>query len=188
MNCVPTELSEVLLITPNVHGDARGFFLETYSESRYAEAGMADRFVQDNYSHSSGPVLRGLHYQLNYPQSKLVSVIWGEIFDVAVDIRPDSPTFGKWVGQRLSDENRAQLFIPAGFAHGFCLLSEQADVMYKCTDYYHPEDDRGLFWSDPAIGIKWPLENPRISERDQEHRLLADIPPDELPASAKNRG
>ena len=182
MNCVPTDIPEVLLITPDVHGDARGFFMETYSEGRYVELGMPGGFVQDNYSHSSGPVLRGLHYQLQYPQSKLVSVIWGEIFDVAVDIRPGSPTFGRWVGQRLSDENRAQLFIPAGFAHGFCLLSQEADVMYKCTDYYHPEDDRGISWSDPGIGISWPIENPQISDKDQQHRLLADIPHNELPA------
>ncbi len=181
MKCVTTEIPEVLLVTPAVHGDDRGFFLETYSEKRYAVAGMPGVFVQDNYSHSQGPVLRGLHYQLEYPQSKLVSVIWGEIFDVAVDIRRGSPSFGQWVGQTLSDENRAQLFIPAGFAHGFCLLSDRADVMYKCTDYYHPEDDRGIHFADPGIGIEWPIENPQVSEKDAAHRNLADIPADELP-------
>ena len=181
MKCVATEIPEVLLVTPTVHGDDRGFFLETYVEQRYVDAGMPGGFVQDNYSHSSGPVLRGLHYQLNHPQSKLVSVTRGEIFDVAVDIRAGSPTFGRWVGQCLSDENRAQLFIPAGFAHGFCLLSERADVMYKCTDYYHPDDDRGIHWSDPDIGIEWPIEDPQVSERDTQHPRLADVAAENLP-------
>ena len=182
MECKPTEIPEVLLLAPKMYGDSRGFFMETFSEDRYLDAGVSGRFVQDNYSHSVGPVLRGLHYQLQYPQAKLVSVIWGEILDVAVDIRVGSPTFGKWVGHTLSDKNRCQLFVPGGFAHGFCVLSDKADVMYKCTGYYVPKDDRGILWSDVAIGIQWPIENPIISKKDSAHRPLSEVPHEELPA------
>jgi dTDP-4-dehydrorhamnose 3,5-epimerase len=184
MECKPTQIPEVLLLTPKVYGDSRGFFMETFSESRYSEVGVSGRFVQDNYSHSVGPVLRGLHYQLQRPQAKLVSVMWGEIFDVAVDIRVGSPTFGNWVGHTLSDKNRYQLFVPGGFAHGFCVLSDKADVMYKCTGYYEPNDDRGILWSDPEIGIDWPVEGPLISEKDCAHRPLSDVPHEELPVFA----
>ena len=174
IKCEATELPEVLLITPDVFRDGRGFFMETFNAHRYAEAGLKQTFVQDNYSHSQRNILRGLHYQLRHPQAKLVSVIWGTIFDVAVDVRRHSPSFGKWVGQVLSDENRCQLFIPEGFAHGFCVLSDTADVMYKCTDVYHPEDDRGILWSDPDIAIDWPVDTPILSPKDEGHPCLRD--------------
>ncbi|MCE9613399.1 MAG: dTDP-4-dehydrorhamnose 3,5-epimerase [Lentisphaerae bacterium] len=181
MKCEPTTLPEVLLVTPRVFEDPRGFFMETFSERRYAECGIRGPFVQDNYSHSRAGILRGLHFQLHHPQAKLVSVIWGEIFDVAVDVRVGSPTFGQWVGQILSDRNRCQLFVPPGFAHGFCVLSDKADVMYKCTDYYHPQDDRGLLWSDPDIAITWPVASPLVSEKDARYCPLREIPRDQLP-------
>jgi dTDP-4-dehydrorhamnose 3,5-epimerase len=181
MNCEPTAIPGVLLVTPKVFPDARGFFLETFSERRYREAGITARFVQDNYSHSVRNTVRGLHYQLRQPQAKLVSVIWGTIYDVAVDIRAGSPTFGKWVGQILSDENRAQLFIPEGFAHGFSVLSERADVMYKCSDYYAPGDDRGILWSDPAIAVDWHVREPIVSDKDRRYAPLAAVPPRDLP-------
>ncbi|MDE0837584.1 MAG: dTDP-4-dehydrorhamnose 3,5-epimerase [Kiritimatiellae bacterium] len=181
MKCEPTEIPEVLLITPDVFGDARGFFIETYNEQRYANAGIDRHFVQDNYSHSRQGTLRGLHYQLPHAQGKLISVIWGRIFDVAVDIRQGSPSFGKWVGRELSEENRSQLYVPEGFAHGFMVLSERADVQYKCTELYHPEDDRGILWSDPAIGINWPAEQGILSDKDQGLPLLSEIAPDQLP-------
>lgn len=155
--------------------------METYHEKRYCEAGLSRHFVQDNYSHSCGGTLRGLHYQLPHVQAKLVSVMWGAIFDVAVDIRHGSPTFGKWVGQRLSDKNRRQLYIPEGFAHGFCVLSKTADVVYKCTDFYSAESDRGILWSDSAIGITWPVDDAILSDKDQNHLPLGDIPPEFLP-------
>lgn len=185
MTSSPTELPEVLLITPKVFQDPRGFFLETFSAKRYAEQGMPGPFVQDNYSHSRAGILRGLHYQLRRPQVKLVSVIRGEIFDVAVDIRAGSPTFGHWVGRTLSEHNHAQLYVPTGFAHGFCVVSDFADVLYKCTDYYDPTDDRGLLWSDPAITIAWPVNNPTVSEKDGRLPLLHAIPRDQLPVFGK---
>ena len=138
--------------------------------------------MQDNYSHSTRGILRGMHYQLGRPQAKLVSVIWGTIFDVAVDLRQGSPTFGRWVGQTLSDENRHQLYIPEGFAHGFCVLSERADVMYKCTDYYSPADERGVRWDDADIGIDWPVATPSLSSRDASLPLLRDMPSTDQPA------
>lgn len=177
-----TELPGVVIISPKVFRDPRGFFMETFHAEKYRGIGIDRSFVQDNYSHSCQGTLRGLHYQLKHPQAKLVSVIWGTIFDVAVDIRPDSPTFGKWVGQILSDENRKQLFIPEGFAHGFCVLSERADVMYKCTAFYDPSDDLGILWCDPQIGIQWPIDEPRLSEKDRKHALLAQMPREKLPA------
>ena len=182
MKCEPTEIPDVLLVTPDVFRDPRGFFVETYNRARYADVGIDRDFVQDNYSHSCHGTLRGLHYQLPHAQAKLIGVVWGCIFDVAVDIRRHSPTFGKWVGRELSEKNRCQLYVPEGFAHGFAVLSEHADVIYKCTDFYHPEHDRGLLWSDPAIGIDWPLEGGILSEKDRKLPLLVDISEDLLPA------
>lgn len=181
LKCECTSLPGVLLFTPDVYKDARGFFLETYNRRTYAKAGLERLFVQDNYSNSCRNTLRGLHYQVRHPQAKLVSVVWGTIFDVAVDIRAGSPTFGKWVGQILSDENRCQLFIPEGFAHGFCVLSDKADVLYKCTDFYDPQDDRGVSWRDPAIGIRWPVTEPLLSPKDSNLPPLAGILPDQIP-------
>lgn len=174
-------LPGVLLIEPMVFEDARGFFMETYHLGKYADAGVKKPFVQDNHSHSQRFTLRGLHYQLDHPQAKLVFVISGEILDIAVDIRRGSPTFGRWTGTLLSDKNRRQLFVPEGFAHGFCVLSETADVMYKCTDLYAPGDEYGIFWADPAIDIVWPIENPILSEKDAANPLLNDVPEAHLP-------
>lgn len=174
------ELPEVLLITPQVFGDDRGFFLETYSERDFATAGITGRFVQDNHSRSQRGVLRGLHYQLQHPQGKLVRVARGKIFDVAADIRAGSPTFGKWVGVVLDDEKNQELWIPAGFAHGFCVLSDSADVAYKATDFYTPSAERGIRWDDPLLRISWPIEQPVLSEKDLRYPLLsstsADLP------------
>ena len=144
------------IVTPTVHGDSRGYFMETYNERDFREAGLDMRFVQDNQSMSSKGVLRGLHYQKDYPQGKLVSVIMGSVFDVAVDIRPGSRTYGKWYGMVLSNQNKRQFYISEGFAHGFLVLSDTATFCYKCTDFYHPGDEGGLAWNDPAIGIEWP--------------------------------
>lgn len=182
MKIIETPLPDVLLIEPQCFGDSRGFFLETFSAQRYADAGIKVAFVQDNHSRSQKGVLRGLHYQLNFPQGKLVSVSRGEVLDVAVDIRVGSPTFGQWYGAILSDENHRQLYIPPKFAHGFVVLSDVADFTYKCTEYYHPEDEKGLLWSDPAIGINWQLENPLLSERDKNNKTLGSLKVDnELP-------
>jgi len=160
-----------VLIEPAVHGDARGFFVETYRASALAERGIVHDWVQDNHSRSARGVLRGLHYQLQQPQGKLVRVVGGEVFDVAVDVRRSSPTFKKWVGVRLSDENKRMLWIPPGFAHGFLVLSERADFLYKTTAYYHQPGDRALLWNDPALGVQWPLEeiggSPSLSAKDQ---------------------
>lgn len=161
------EIPEVVLIEPKVFEDGRGFFMETYKFSEFAEFGITERFVQDNHSRSRRGVIRGLHYQ-NPPkaQGKLVRAVVGEIFDVAVDIRKGSPTYGKWVGERLSAGNKRMLYIPPGFAHGFCVLSEEAEVVYKVTEEYAPEHEAGIIWNDPDIGISWPIANPIISERD----------------------
>lgn len=167
MNVAETALPGVLLIEPRVFGDSRGFFLETFSEQRYAETGIKGPFIQDNWSHSCRGTLRGLHFQIQHPQGKLVHVMQGEIYDVAVDVRQDSPTFGKWVGVTLSAENKRQLWIPPGFAHGFSVLSETADFVYKCTDSYAPEYERTLLWNDESIGVEWPLEGePILSDKD----------------------
>ena len=182
MQLVKTSIPEVILIQPKVFGDTRGFFLETYNKERYMQAGFPDvEFVQDNHSRSSQGVLRGLHFQLDNPQGKLVQVATGSVFDVAVDIRVGSPTFGQWYGCVLSEENHHQLWIPPKFAHGFCVLSETADFIYKCTDYYRPEDEGGLLWNDPEVGIDWPLANPLLSEKDAVYSCLSDIPKDLLP-------
>jgi dTDP-4-dehydrorhamnose 3,5-epimerase len=171
-----------LHIKPKVFSDERGFFLETYNKERYIAAGFPDvDFVQDNHSRSSKGVLRGLHFQLNHPQGKLVQATSGSVFDVAVDVRVGSPTFGQWFGCVLTADNHYQLWIPPNFAHGFCVLSESADFMYKCTQVYHPEDEGGVFWNDQEVGIEWPIKDPSISSKDGLYTCLADIKPDLLP-------
>jgi dTDP-4-dehydrorhamnose 3,5-epimerase len=182
MNFTPLEIPDVILVEPDVFGDARGFFTETYHAAKYAAAGIRGPFVQDNYSFSRRGILRGLHYQLRQPQGKLVFVARGEIFDVAVDIRRGSPTFGRWVGRTLSGDNHHQMYVPQGFAHGFCVLSEEVEVMYKCTALYDAADDRGVIWNDPSLMIDWPVAQPQLSGKDAKLRPLADIPPDQLPA------
>jgi dTDP-4-dehydrorhamnose 3,5-epimerase len=172
MKFTPLEIPDVILVEPDVYRDERGFFLETYHQAKYAPHVDAE-FVQDNHSRSGRDTLRGLHAQLDHPQGKLVRVVEGEVFDVAVDIRRGSPTFGRWVGQRLSADNFLQLWVPVGFAHGFCVTSEVAEFEYKCTDFYHPEDEIVIAWNDPAIGIRWPLERPRLSDRDTDAPSLA---------------
>lgn len=162
-----------MLITPRMWKDARGFFLESFNRAQFAAAGLPIEFVQDNHSRSQLNVLRGLHYQSGKPQGKLVSVIRGKIFDVAVDIRRNSPTFGKWVSVILDDVKRQSLWIPPGFAHGFCAMSEVVDVLYKCTDYYDPPSERGIPWNDPSLGIEWPAERPLLSEKDSSYRPIS---------------
>ena len=176
MRVTPTELDGVLVIEPKVFGDDRGFFLETYRRDRYRGAGIPYEFVQDNHSHSTKGVLRGLHYQEPKSQGKLVSVVHGAIFDVAVDIRRDSPTFGNWTGLELTHDNHLNIWISPGFAHGFLTLSDTADVTYKCTDYYAPEHEHCLLWNDPAVGIAWPKFDtpPRLSAKDAAGLRLAD--------------
>jgi dTDP-4-dehydrorhamnose 3,5-epimerase len=181
MNVHSTTLPGVVIIEPKAFGDARGFFMETWSQPRYEAAGLPPGFIQDNVSLSRKGVLRGLHYQRPFPQGKLLSVLDGEIFDVAVDIRRGSPDFGRWVGEILSSANRRQLYVPPGFAHGFCVLSDTALVMYKCTDVYHPEADRGVRWNDPRIGIAWPSTEVEVSEKDGRAPLLSEIEPELLP-------
>jgi dTDP-4-dehydrorhamnose 3,5-epimerase len=176
-----TAIPEVKLIKPCVFPDARGFFQQTWHERQYREAGINVRFVQDNWSHSTKGVLRGLHYQLRHAQDKLISVVRGEIFDVAVDIRRGSPTFAKWAGVVLSGENHHQLFIPKGFAHGFLVLSDTVDLLYKCSDFYAPGDEYGTLWSDRALNIDWPDGGYILSEKDNALPLLSDIAPDHLP-------
>ncbi len=174
-----TELSGVIIIESDVFEDERGFLREAFHSDKYRRLGQV--FVQDNHSHSKHRVLRGLHYQLNNPQGKLITAVTGEIFDVAVDIRVGSPTFGKWTGAYLSPLNNRQIYIPGGFAHGFCVLSESADVLYKCTDLYTPEDEYGLLWSDTVINIDWPVSNPIVSDRDSRSPELDQIPAQLLP-------
>jgi dTDP-4-dehydrorhamnose 3,5-epimerase len=171
MKFKPTKFPEVILVEPAVYGDERGFFMETYRAENFAKAGIAHNFVQDNHSGSVQGTLRGLHYQIRQPQGKMVQVVSGEIFDVAVDLRRSSSFFGKWVGEILSAENKRQLWIPVGFAHGFYVLSEWVDVIYKVTEYYAPEWDRTLLWNDPDIGIAWPLIDGSgllVSDKDAE--------------------
>ena len=181
MKVLKTSLPGVLVIEPQVFEDRRGFFMETYHQKRFSQTGLDYSFVQDNLSHSVRGILRGLHYQLKYPQAKLIQVIKGAIFDVAVDIQRGSPYFGQWTGVHVSDENRRQIFVPKGFAHGFCVLSETADVIYKCTDFYMPDDDEGILWSDPGIGINWPIADPLLSDKDSQYPCLSDVPPERLP-------
>jgi len=172
MKITKTAIAGVLIIEPKVFEDARGFFLESFHATRYAEAGIAGPFVQDNHSNSAKGVLRGLHFQKQYPQGKLVYVTSGIVFDVAVDIRPDSPTYGKWVGATLSADDHKQFYLPPGCAHGFCVLSDRADFHYKCTDYYHPEDEGSIRWDDPDIGIQWPGAEPILSTKDANAPFL----------------
>lgn len=174
-----TEIKGVIIIESDIYNDERGFFREIYRSDKYKDLNQI--FVQDNFSHSKKRVMRGLHYQLNNPQGKLVTAISGEIFDVAVDIRKESPTFGKWVGALLSSSNKKQIYIPTGFAHGFCVLSEHADVMYKCTELYNPEDEYGLIWSDPTVNIDWPISDLIVSEKDSAAPMLSQIPEGLLP-------
>ncbi len=169
MNIIPTRLADVLIIEPKVFGDARGFFLESWNQEKFAAAGLDLNFVQDNHSRSTQGILRGLHYQIVRPQGKLVRVTQGEVFDVAVDLRRSSPQFGQWVGVNLSGENHRMLWVPPGFAHGFVVLSQSADFLYKCTDFYFPEHERCIRWDDPGIGITWPLaagQMPLLSAKD----------------------
>lgn len=166
MKVSTTPLEGVLIVEPKVFGDHRGFFLETYNADRYREAGLNVTFVQDNHSKSTKNILRGLHYQVTRPQAKLVWVVAGSIYDVAVDIRPDSPNYGKWFGMTLNAETKQQLYVPAGFAHGFAVTSETAEVYYKCTDFYDPKDEGGVIWNDPDLKIDWPLTDPVLSGKD----------------------
>jgi dTDP-4-dehydrorhamnose 3,5-epimerase len=180
MRVLPCEIQGPVVIEPDVFGDARGFFMESWSRRRYAEVGLDFDFVQDNFSLSRQGTLRGLHFQNPQPQGKLVSVLQGAVFDVAVDIRRGSPTFGRWVGVELSAENRRQFFIPIGFAHGFQALSETALFHYKCTAAYSPRDEAGFRWDDPDVAIRWPLASPALSKRDAAAPLLRDLPPERL--------
>ena len=176
-----TELDGVLIIEPRVFADRRGYFMESYQKQRYREAGIHTEFVQDNISHSVRHTLRGLHYQYPHGQAKLVQVLQGEIYDVAVDIRQGSATFGRWTGVVLSEENRRQFFLPEGFAHGFCVMSATALFMYKCSAYYAPEEEGGICWDDPDLGIPWPVQTPILSQRDSTFPPLSGVAPHRLP-------
>jgi dTDP-4-dehydrorhamnose 3,5-epimerase len=176
-------IPDVKLVKPRVFSDARGFFQQCYHEQQYREQGIDITFRQDNWSHSIRGVLRGLHYQLSRGQDKLIYVISGRIFDVAVDIRRGSPTFGKWTGASLSEENHHQLYIPKGFAHGFCVLSDEVDIVYKCSDFYSPADERSVHWNDPDIRVEWPDANYLVSEKDRKAPFLRNLAETDLPAS-----
>ncbi|MFC3652370.1 dTDP-4-dehydrorhamnose 3,5-epimerase [Dyella humi] len=182
MKAITTSLPGVLVVEPQVFEDPRGFFYESYHEAKYAKLGIYASFVQTNVSRSSKGVLRGLHYQWPNPQGKLVSVLEGEVYDVAVDIRLGSPTFGQWTSAMLTADNRRHMWIPAGFAHGFCVLSEQATFTYQCTTLYDPTADASICWNDAAIGVDWPVGEPLISSKDAKAPLLADVPADRLPS------
>ena len=176
MNVIQTKLKDCVIIEPKIFGDHRGFFLETFQAERYREmAGITLPFVQDNHSRSAKGVLRGLHFQKTKPQGKLVRVVSGEVYDVAVDIRQDSPSFGQWEGVLLSEENKRQFWVPPGFAHGFVVLSDTADFEYKCTDYYDPSDEGSLIWNDPVLAITWPLEAPTLSDKDSKAPTFAEL-------------
>jgi dTDP-4-dehydrorhamnose 3,5-epimerase len=181
MQIIPTQLKDVLIIEPQVFIDRRGYFMEIFNQSRYSQAGIDRHFVQDNFSFSIDQTLRGLHYQIRRPRAKLLQTLSGEIFDVAVDLRRTSPTFGQWAGVVLSGENKRQLFIPEGFAHGFCVLSPNALLCCKCSEAYDPQDEGGLLWSDPQVNIRWPVENPILSASDRSLPLLKQLGPDRLP-------
>jgi dTDP-4-dehydrorhamnose 3,5-epimerase len=180
MKIIQTALAGVVVIEPRVFSDPRGHFLETYHRTRYREAGIDAVFVQDNLSFSVRGTLRGLHFQVTRPQAKLVQVITGEVFDVAVDIRPGSSSFGNWIGEHLSAQNHRQMFIPPGFAHGFCVLSQTAHFLYKCSELYAPKDEGGILWSDPDIGIHWPVNDPIVSEKDAAYPGLFALNPQQL--------
>jgi dTDP-4-dehydrorhamnose 3,5-epimerase len=176
MNVIKTKLKDCVIIEPKIFGDERGFFLETFQADRYEDlAGISLPFVQDNHSRSSKGVLRGLHFQKTKPQGKLVRVVRGEVYDVAVDLRSGSATYGQWEAVILSEENKTQFWVPPGFAHGFVVLSETADFEYKCTDYYDPSDEGSLLWNDPNLNIPWPIDNPKLSDKDANAPLLADL-------------
>ena len=175
MEIIQTSIPEVIVFAPPVFSDSRGYFLETYQQKKYVELGINLPFVQDNQSYSTKNVLRGLHFQLRHPQAKLVRVTQGTVFDVAVDIRRNSPTFGKWHGEILSAENRKQMYVPENFAHGFCVLSDSAEFLYKCSDFYVPGDEAGLIWNDPQLGIKWPIDTPNLSDKDAVLPNLSDV-------------
>lgn len=175
MNVIKTKIKDLLIIEPKVFGDDRGFFYETFQKERYRAAGIDVEFVQDNRSRSTKGVLRGLHFQKTKPQGKLVTVTDGEVFDVAVDLRPNSETFGQHETIILTGKNKLQFYVPPGFAHGFCVLSDTADFQYKCTDYYDPSDESGLLWNDPSLAIQWPLSHPLLSEKDAVQPHLAAI-------------
>jgi dTDP-4-dehydrorhamnose 3,5-epimerase len=183
MKIEKTNLEGVLVISPVTFSDTRGFFFESYQYSRYKEFGISTNFIQDNISRSSQGTLRGLHYQVKKPQAKLISVIQGEIFDVAVDIRKNSPTFAHWFGTILNDSNHKQLYIPEGFAHGFYVLSQTADVIYKCNEYYDAQDEGGIIWNDSTINIEWPIQNSivNLSKKDSLHSSLSEIPTNKFP-------
>jgi dTDP-4-dehydrorhamnose 3,5-epimerase len=181
MNVKETKIPGVLILEPDVFSDERGFFLETWNSKRYEDAGIKGSFVQDNISFSTKGVLRGLHFQYPQAQSKLVQVLWGEVVDVAVDIRKDSPTFGQWVSEVLSDANHRQMYIPSGFAHGYCATSETAVFSYKCADFYNPASEGGIIWNDPDINIDWPIKEPVLSLKDTNFPKLRDIRPEKLP-------
>lgn len=185
MKIEETKLPGVMIIEPKVFGDSRGYFYESFQAKRYAEHGITLPFVQDNASRSTKNVLRGLHHQKEHTQGKLIYVTSGAVFDVAVDIRVGSPTFGQWVGTVLDDTNHRQLYIPPGFAHGFCVLSNNSDFFYKCTDFYDPVSEITVQWNDPDIGIKWPVTNPALSAKDAKGKLLKDFTQDELPQYEK---
>lgn len=176
MRVIRTDIAEVMLLEPRVFGDARGFFLESYNRKALIDLGIKEEFVQDNHSRSIRHVLRGIHYQITRPQGKLVRVVAGEVFDVAVDLRRSSPTFGRWTGFTLSAENKLSAWIPPGFGHGFLVLSETADFLYKTTDYYAPEDERCLLWNDTTVNIRWPItEAPLLSQKDRSGKSLRDV-------------
>ena len=181
MNIIETEIKGVLVIEPDVFYDDRGFFLESYNQDRFQELGIQSNFVQDNLSLSKYGTLRGLHYQHPHEQAKLVQVIQGAVFDITVDIRTESPTFGKWIGIELSAENKKQMLIPEGFAHGYCVLRDTAVFQYKCSDFYVPDCEGGILWSDPDLAIDWPVNSPIVSDKDSKLPFLRDIPKDRLP-------
>lgn len=189
MKIIETHLPGVVVIEPKVFGDKRGFFLETFRQDVLQQAGIDVTFVQDNHSRSSQGILRGMHYQLTQTQGKLVRVTSGSVFDVAVDVRQGSPTFGQWYGTQLDEESMRMMYVPPGYAHGFVVLSESADFLYKCTDYYHPESEQGIAWDDPDIGIEWPIKNLKsdiaLSEKDKKNVLLKDQTIDKLPSYEK---
>lgn len=185
MKVITTELDGVLIIEPEIFGDPRGFFMESYNAERYANAGISAGFVQDNLSLSQRGVLRGLHLQYPYAQGKLVQVLKGEVFDVAVDVRAGSPSFGKWIGEHLSQVNRRQLYVPPGFAHGFLVTSDEALFAYKCTEYYHQETELSVRWDDPHIGIQWPTREVSLSAKDRDAMMLDQIPAARLPTCAQ---
>ena len=187
MKVTQMKLPGVLIIEPDVFGDARGFFIETFSGKRYEEAGLSQPFVQDNVSFSTKGTLRGLHFQNPHAQGKLVQVLSGKVLDVAVDIRVGSPNFGQWFGETLSAENHKQMYVPPGFAHGFCVLSDNALFSYKCTDYYSPATEGGIIFNDPDLAIAWPVNTPQVSKKDANYTRLRDIPKDKLPKYGENK-